>query len=72
MTTSIRIPVNFDFTKYNDFQPYRERWLKVIECRFDCNHFLFDVSVISEGETMFYYESMSFSEMKLMLHTITS
>lgn len=71
MTNSVTIPVTFNYDKYNNFNPYKDRWLEMINARFNCNHFLFDVSVVKNEELILHYKKMPLSQMKKMIQSIT-
>ena len=65
------IPVSFNFTKYNNFKSYRERWLEVIESKMTCKDVFFELDVVSNDEIIRKYNPVQFQELKKLISSIT-
>ena len=59
----------FDINKYKNFQPYRDRWLKVIENRFPNKRFIFFIRD-SDGDEHKVGHDMTFEEVKYFVKNI--
>ena len=66
----ITIPVTFNYNKYKNFPPYRERWLEMIDARFGSN-VKYDLTIEGHNNISNYsYDYISFEALKMVINKI--